>query len=379
MMRKINFEGKNMKNKKGIKVLLHTLFWAVISYYFLTNSLVRPFAVNALYKEILSVVFIMIMIYFNYLYLIPTFFQTGRLGKYWSFAILTILAAGVSEFLLVKSDISQCYARTLNHNEVNEFLASVMIMIIVRDFCFFLFFFLLRLYQDLSYSYLTEKEAIAKNKNIIFIAQANDQMRKIEISDIAYISQFGNKMFFHFINGKIDGLYYSLKRIEKILPDGVSLRLNRNTLVMISKILEFDSDYVVMNLYVNGSPVKLQMSSKYKENILSQLESNLSSLKKENGMINGSIGMTNMMKKEGGEDEKEGIIEGFLSNPTKEKMLSYISQHPGCQISDIMNHVDKSHRTVARYLSELKMKNLIEHRGANKNGGYFVVVQKSKE
>ena len=78
-----------MKTKRLKKIIVRTVlnvfFIIGLLYFFRNNSILRPIAKGAYYKEYLSALFLLSMIYFNYLILTPKFFQKRRyfLFLYW--------------------------------------------------------------------------------------------------------------------------------------------------------------------------------------------------------------------------------------------------------------------------------------------------------
>ena len=52
---------------------------------------------------------------------------------------------------------------------------------------------------------------------------------------------------------------------------------------------------------------------------------------------------------------------------------------PGLNANEISEHIKKSIPSVARYISSLKKRELIEFRGATKTGGYYIITEKKEE
>jgi ATP-dependent DNA helicase RecG len=73
----------------------------------------------------------------------------------------------------------------------------------------------------------------------------------------------------------------------------------------------------------------------------------------------------------------EGGLAGKLDlqsiSPAVLKVLECIENQPGCRQNGLAQQTGISERRVKRYIAELKKKNLVEFRGAPKNGGYWVV------
>ena len=59
-------------------------------------------------------------------------------------------------------------------------------------------------------------------------------------------------------------------------------------------------------------------------------------------------------------------------SPAVLKVFECIENQPGCRQNNLAQQTGISERRVKRYIAELKKKNLVEFRGAPKNGGYLV-------
>ena len=72
----------------------------------------------------------------------------------------------------------------------------------------------------------------------------------------------------------------------------------------------------------------------------------------------------------------EGSFAGKLDlqpiSPAVLKVFECIENQPGCRQNNLAQQTGISERRVKRYIAELKKKNLVEFRGAPKNGGYWV-------
>ena len=76
------------------------------------------------------------------------------------------------------------------------------------------------------------------------------------------------------------------------------------------------------------------------------------------------------------DDTVSGLRDGTVYNEALGRageLLTVIKKHPGCRANKLAEIMGKGLRTVKRYLSALVLLDLIEFRGAPKNGGYFIV------
>ncbi|MDR2084455.1 MAG: LytTR family transcriptional regulator DNA-binding domain-containing protein [Bacteroidales bacterium] len=402
------------KKKSILIIIAHILFWLGICYFFSHYSYLRPVAFGAIYKELLCVLFIVIMVYFNYFYLIPKFFQKGKLIIYLLLAILTVLLASLGEYFLLKPHISWFYANSFTPDEINGALRTAFGLIYMRDLCFLMFFFTLRLYNELFNKIIREKLSLAKEiHHISIVSPKSGSIYTVMLDDIIYISQKGNYSTFHLSNGNTREQYSSLTNIERTFPDNTCLRINKNNLVITLHILSYDESSVVMNLKVKGRNITLDISPKYLENILERLNKVFNSkpiagketkrklakiggvttpTKDENddkrGINDGVTQIKNDLKTtdytiniKKSNEETQDIIENIELSQSSKLILMFIKNYyknpentnKSCRVPAIGKGVNLAERTVETHIKILKENNLIEYKGASRNGGYFVV------
>ena len=63
--------------------------------------------------------------------------------------------------------------------------------------------------------------------------------------------------------------------------------------------------------------------------------------------------------------------DGPVNGPVND-LLEIIKNNPGIQKPAIKTHIGKGDTTIKRYLKQLLEQNLIEYRGSNKTGGYYL-------
>lgn len=376
------FAGKskpNVMEKIGRNLLqigCHLIFWIVVSYFFTGYSFLRPLAATAFYKEFLSLLFIMMMVYVNYMFLIPKYFLVGKIKTFLLFSFLTIVFAGLGEFMLLRSNIYFYCSAVLPPEQVAHYLWVTVMLLMVRDFCFFSLFFVIRIYQDLLEKYKLEKQVAADKMRTITLLQSSKDAKIVKISDIVYLSHSQNYTFFHTVDGEVYSQYISLKDVESLLPKDAFLRINKGNIVMLSQIVDYNNFSVTLNLMEENEPVVLQISAKNKEGILLKLKENSSNSSMTSRVIDGIKPNIDGIKEEETffSEEKEETEEVILEEKSLEKeIFNYILSHSGCKIPDIMDAISgKSKSSIERSMRKLKEIGFIEYRGANKNGGYYV-------
>ena len=92
-----------MKNKIVIEVVLNIIFWVLTFQLFVNNSFLRYHSMNIL-DEYFSIMFIIVIIYFNYFILIPHLFKK-KIILYFSLVFISIFFITIFEYLLIVDDV----------------------------------------------------------------------------------------------------------------------------------------------------------------------------------------------------------------------------------------------------------------------------------
>ena len=97
-------------------------------------------------------------------------------------------------------------------------------------------------------------------------------------------------------------------------------------------------------------------------------------LQSKNGKVSMSKEYSRIVATIGHRDNKNGGVNGdvnVLSRSLKE-VFSIVKSYPGIKIKQIAEIRNRAESTISKQLAELKKKGLIEYRGADKTGGYYV-------
>ena len=72
-------------------------------------------------------------------------------------------------------------------------------------------------------------------------------------------------------------------------------------------------------------------------------------------------------------------VKGLMNEPVNEPVndvlrdiLEFIKNNPGIKKPTIITYTGKSKATLTRYLKQLVERNLIEYKGSDKTGGYYL-------
>ncbi|MBP5663990.1 MAG: LytTR family transcriptional regulator DNA-binding domain-containing protein [Bacteroidales bacterium] len=365
---------KTIRLKKIIvRTVLNVLFIIGLLYFFRNNSILRPIAKGAYYKEYLSALFLLSMIYANYLFFIPKLFQKRHYFLYFILAIGGILISSSVEILLVSSNIKSCFPASFDDTQMKLYYINVFQLINLRNTGFLLFFFVLRIFEHEREILKKERIALAKNKGIICVPNGNENIKTISISDISYILHEKNYTYIHTIDGNRYCKYCSLSSMEELLPENLFIRVNRNAIIPLNKINHFTEDSVTI-LYGNpAQEISFTLSEKYVPNIREKIASagglNLlaDGLNVQNDGLNGRSGGLN-------EGINKANLEEFMDNIAHNEDLlilcQIIAKDPSVTMKSLSDQLGVSLKTVERRIKILKDKGILQHSGAKKNGEY---------
>ena len=132
-----------------------------------------------------------------------------------------------------------------------------------------------------------------------------------------------------------DGLEVKTSTIDELVSEGIILRSKRG---------------------------KLSMSKEYRK-LVAEISHRGDVNGDVNGYVNGDIN-----------GETNGETNGEINNlkGSQREVYLIVLHHPGIKIKQVAELRKKSVSTVWKQLTDLRKKDIIEYRGANKTGGYYV-------
>lgn len=356
-----------------LRFIFHLLFIVGLFYFYRNNSILRPIAKGAYYKEYLSAIFLLSIIYANYLFFIPKLFQKRHYVLYSILAVGGILISSTAEILLVSSNIRNCFPASFDDSQIQSFYLNIFQLVSLRNTGFLLFFFVLRIFEHERETLEKERIAVAKNKGFICVPNGKDNMKTISISDISYILHEKNYTYIHTIDGSRYCKYCSLSSMEELLPENLFIRVNRNAIIPLNKITRYTEDSVSI-LYGNpAQEISFTLSEKYVPNIREKIASavglNLSAdgLNVQNDGLNGrSVGLNEGINRA----NLEEFMDSIAHNEDLLILCQIIAKDPSVTMKSLSDQLGVSLKTVERRIKILKDKGILQHSGAKKNGEY---------
>jgi hypothetical protein len=277
-----------------------------------------------------------------------------------------IVALSITELQMVKNDILRCFQHIdISSFDLHKHLRNVLFLIFLRNAGFYLFFTVLKLYQQVKATALIEKKEALKHDGLILLMPLRGAPVAINIKYVCYFSHEKNYTFIHNTEGKTISTYSTLSNIQEYLGD-YCLRINKENVITYTNIISYNKEGVVVKWKNPHKTVTLPYYKKDAPSVLQALRKKVPELEEKsinfaNKIQNGTIK----------EDEKKAI--GTIN----EVILEEIKNNPGIYVIHLAQklHEKMSLRTLKRKLNDLKKSGHIEFRGSKKTGGYYTAWQ----
>ena len=235
-----------MNRKNIFAIAAHVLFCLLLAYWFYSNSVIRPLAINNQYKELVSALLLLFTVYLNYLVFIPSILSKSYYKRYIFLSLLLIVTASLIELLLVKSDILICFKHIDPlYFDINKHLRSILFMIFLRNIGFYLFFTVLKLYQQSRENAIMDKKAVLKDTGVVvFIPRRGDRV-PLDIKRISYFSHKKNITSIHSPTRQEIPIYATLTDIENYLGEHC-LRISKMNIITFTNIISYNEKSVTV-------------------------------------------------------------------------------------------------------------------------------------
>lgn len=341
---------------------LHVVFCVCLVFFFGRNCILRPAACNHIYKEYLSGMAVLFIIYINHLVLFPKLYAKSRILEYILATLFSVVFAFLFEMVLVAPDILDYMYPQPTPNKSITYLAMDGFFVFLRDMSFALVSFSLTsflYYKELNH----DKESFLFNVYHKIETNSFDKSKKkifVSLDDISYCKQQKNYTRLYLTDGSSVLRYGTLTAIMELLGESYAVQVSRSIIIPYANIVDYNKSGVVVK-----SNIETTMFS-YSDNLATHAYN----------LISKNVKKT-----------KKGDIEISREQNTKPKtvrqkksqqrdlLYAFIAEHPGCAAAEIKRNRSISQSTVNRLLAQLKEEGKIVYTGSKKTGGYHVVAE----
>lgn len=354
-----------IKRPEVVQIFLHLCFIVGVIFFFRYNSLLRPATLGALYKEYISALFMLIMIYVNYFYIIPHYFLKRDYLVFLLLSLVSILLASFLEMTLVTPYIKASLPSSFNEQDIRISIIMHFLFISGRNTAFFLFFFMLKVLENEIQCREKEQITLAQSKGYISVP-TRDSIKYISLSEIFYIIHEKNYCYIHTQNGNNYSKYISLMKMNGYLPENLFIRINRNIIINKNNIVSCTKEEVTIYSDYSGEEKIFSLSEKYVPNMREKIASAgglnhlYGGLKDRFGGLNESIDMANLEK----------FMDNIAHDEDLLNLCRIIAKDPSVTTKSLSEQSHIPLRTIERKIKYLKDNGVLQHNGAKKNGGY---------
>lgn len=359
--------------QKIVRIVFHLCFITSIFLLFRYNSIVRPMAEDCYYKEFLSALFLIIMLYVNYLLIIPIFFLKRKFAVFFLLSLTSVVIATFVEMTLVAPNItSRLQASSLSGQEIRLFILMDSFTVCGRNMAFLLFFLMIKILENEREIRDNEQLTLAKSKGFISVS-TKDSIKYISLSDIFYIIHERNYCYIYTLDGNKYSKYISLTKILDFLPYTQFIRVNRNIIINKNNIVSCTKEEVSVYSDNSGEEKIFTLSEKYVPNMREKIAS-AGGLNRPYGGLNSQNG--GLKDRFGGLNEGIDManLEEFMDNIAHDEDLlnlcRIIAKDTSVTTKSLSEQLHIPLRTIERKIKYLKDNGVLQHNGAKKNGGY---------
>ncbi|MBQ4440963.1 MAG: LytTR family transcriptional regulator [Bacteroidales bacterium] len=339
----------------------HAAFCVFLLVFFGRNCQLRPAAFGAFYKEYLSGLILIAMIYANYLFLIPNLYLKGKRFLFWLFALITVVASGMVEMIMVSPNIQHCFVGEEDRILLGEWF-HYFSLVVLRNFGFFCFFFMLRIFEHERRQNNELCQAVRKN-NFVDARNEDNVCTTVHMGSILYCEQQENYTHIYDIQGQSFSRYCSLKKFADFWGEEFCLRISKRHLVAREYIQSCSSENVTLYAESTCRIITLPISSGIKEK-LDHIIENKEAPTSETDLEKTPPAVSHPQEK---------VINPDDMGKKARTVYEYIKNHPNCRKEEMLKDLRFSDGTMTRYLGLLKAKGFIQFEGNWKTGGYKAV------
>lgn len=366
---------KNQTREQIQKWGIHIVFCILFLYFFRNHCDLRPAAYPYYYKEFITGLIALAVIYLNYILLFPKLYICRKYKLFWLLTVCSIVMSGCLEMLLVYPEVKRMYLQTIDISKITRCIIYDTATVTLRNGGWVLFAFAAREIQRLRKEAAEKENIIQKQYKFVDVRDSNYKIGVINSEDIYYCMQEKNIVTIHSVDSGIYYRYCSMKNMEDLIGTKEFVRVSRNAIVskrFISKYDDTQLELRKLNKFTDN--IILPIGESYVEYVKSQLKP---------GIVEKAPDNEDAKEKSKRKTEKKStfipktktISEYFEQNPKLMAVYQYIEGHPDCKVNDISATCRLPQGTVRRYIGFLMDKRLIKHTGSRRYGGYSVVGQ----
>ena len=326
------------RKKRILYIIAHVLFWIGVCICFCIFSFLRPLALHY-WKEIVSVFFIVGMVYLNYFVLISKLLLKRKRVFFWSCVIILLIGTVAAEMLLVDADMHE--RMVWLQRDFTLYYSNAIFLLFLRDASFFLLFLMLKLYRVKAIVLEKVEKVVSSETYKLIIISPNEKPQLIDFNNIAYFLFEDGEIVVILKSGERKQRSGSLSDIEKMIPSELWVRVNRQTLVMRDSIVRYTPTAICVD--INGNEVSIPYYFTKQDEMISLLKA----------------WNPELYSSDDSKEEKPVDTDQPLSDDLK-RLLDYLNDHPNASVQQVAKDLYLSTRTAQRRMTALRQLGLLK-------------------
>ena len=351
-----------MKRRNGniLRFIGHLLFCIIIVFSFGRNCYLRPGAYPLVYKEYLSGVIVLVMVYLNVLVIIPRILSGFNHTRYLLLSAATVVTATFCEMAMAYPQVITIMTGQFSLHTARLYFVEDSFLVLLRNVGIITFIFTIMALNNEMRMGRMKSRFWVKHHGSLVLTNAKRMLFEVPVEHVKYCEKYGNLIRFYLVDGNSGYMNGTMRDIIGIMGKR-GVRISRSTYVM----LQYISDYTYDTMSVMGEgeeTVNLKIPTSYRDEVHQWLAPFVKFA-------------DNSDRSTDEEQDNMAVDSGHNGIMGKKSALiySFIADHPLCSTEDIMAKTSLSRSSVAKYIAKLKKQGLIRHVGSNKTGGYEAV------
>ena len=236
--------------KNYVQVGLHLLFWAVVTYFMVKNSILRPHT-RSLIKECSMVLLLMASSYLSYFLLVPKLFVRQKKYTFFLLSIGLALLCGFIEITVCYNAMKECIFSYCQKEDPTGhlwhiYLLNTCLVVSARYAGFILFFEMIQLLHVKEAQIQKQNELSVQKMEAIFVGKDPNKMNVIPYKTIFLIAYNNRYVSVVCADGKEYKEYSSLSSFTNKLPENQFVKINRNTIISLNYLKYYTQSTVVL-------------------------------------------------------------------------------------------------------------------------------------
>lgn len=236
--------------KNYVQVGLHLLFWTIVTYFMVKNSILRPHT-RSLIKECSIVLLLMACSYLSYFLLVPKLFVRQKKYAFFLLSMGLALFCGFIEIAVCYSAMKECIFSIIQNEDStghlwNIYLLNTYLVVSARYAGFILFFEMIQLLRVKEARIQKQNELSVQKMEVVFVGKDPKNMSVVPYKTIILIAYNNRYVSVVCEDGKEYREYSSLSSFANKLPENHFVKINRTTIISLNHLKYYTQSNVIL-------------------------------------------------------------------------------------------------------------------------------------